>query len=61
MEGIKMKCPKCQFASSDGVNFCVECGCKLEIICPDCGYSNSLSHKFCGGCGHKLSLPKEEP
>jgi len=61
MEGIKMKCPKCQFENPDGVNFCVECGHKLENICPECGYSNSLSHKFCGGCGHKLSLPKEEP
>ncbi|MGD9239902.1 MAG: adenylate/guanylate cyclase domain-containing protein [Desulfobacterales bacterium] len=56
-----MKCPKCQFENPDGVNFCVECGSKLEKICPECGYSNSLSHKFCGGCGHKLSLPEEEP
>jgi class 3 adenylate cyclase/tetratricopeptide (TPR) repeat protein len=56
MEGIKMKCPKCQFENPDTVNFCVECGSKLEKICPECGYSNSLSHKFCGGCGYKLSL-----
>jgi len=56
-----MKCPKCQFANPAGVNFCVECGGKLEIICPECGYNNSLSHKFCGGCGHKLRLPKETP
>jgi class 3 adenylate cyclase/tetratricopeptide (TPR) repeat protein len=55
-----MKCPKCQFANPDGVNFCVECGGKLEIICPECGYSNSLSHKFCGECGHKLTLPTED-
>ena len=54
-----MKCPKCQFENPDGVNFCVECGGKLEKICPECSYSNSLSHKFCGGCGHKLSLPTE--
>jgi class 3 adenylate cyclase/tetratricopeptide (TPR) repeat protein len=59
MEGIKMKCPKCQFANPEGVNFCVECGSKLEKICPECGYSNSLSHKFCGSCGRKLSLPVE--
>jgi len=52
-----MQCPKCQFENPDDVNFCVECGGKLEIICPECGYSNSLSHKFCGGCGQKLSLP----
>ena len=53
-----MECPKCQFENPDGVNFCVECGGKLETICPKCGYRNSLSHKFCGGCGHKLSLPE---
>ena len=54
-----MKCPECQFENPDGVNFCVECGSKLEKICPKCGFPNSLSHKFCGGCGHKLSLPEE--
>ncbi|UCE54768.1 MAG: AAA family ATPase [Desulfobacterales bacterium] len=54
-----MQCPKCQFENPDDVNFCVECGRKLEKICPECGYGNSLSHKFCGGCGHKLSLPVE--
>jgi hypothetical protein len=61
MEGTKMQCPKCQFENPVGVNFCVECGNKLEKICPECGYSSSLSHKFCGGCGHKLRLPKETP
>jgi class 3 adenylate cyclase/tetratricopeptide (TPR) repeat protein len=54
-----MQCPKCQFENSDDVNFCVECGSKLEKNCPECGYSNLLSHKFCGGCGHNLSLPVE--
>ncbi|MDY6789808.1 MAG: adenylate/guanylate cyclase domain-containing protein [Thermodesulfobacteriota bacterium] len=54
-----MKCPKCQFENSAGVNFCVECGGKLEKICPECGYSNSPSHKFCGGCGFNLTVPSE--
>ena len=54
-----MQCPKCQFENSDGVNFCVECGGKLEKICPECGYSNSPSHKFCGGCGFNLAVPSE--
>jgi class 3 adenylate cyclase len=61
MEGTNMKCPKCQFENREGVNFCVECGAKLEIICPNCGYSSSISNKFCGGCGHKLSLPVAVP
>jgi class 3 adenylate cyclase/tetratricopeptide (TPR) repeat protein len=61
MEGTKMQCPKCQFENPVGVNFCVECGNKLEKICSECGYRNSLSYKFCGGCGYKLSLPVETP
>ena len=56
-----MKCPECQFANPDGVNFCVECGNKLETICPACGYPNSAAFKFCGGCGQKLHLSKETP
>jgi hypothetical protein len=54
-----MKCPKCQFENPVGVNFCVECGNKLEKICSSCGYSNLPSYKFCGGCGCQLSLPAE--
>jgi class 3 adenylate cyclase/tetratricopeptide (TPR) repeat protein len=61
MEGTKMQCPKCQFENLGDVNFCVECGGKLEIICPKCGYCNSISYKFCGGCGHKLDDPLETP
>jgi class 3 adenylate cyclase/tetratricopeptide (TPR) repeat protein len=61
MKGKKLKCPKCQFENPEGVNFCVECGGKLEKICSDCGLSNSISNNFCGNCGHKLSLPGEAP
>ena len=56
-----MKCPECQFENPEGVNFCVECGNKLETICPACGYHNSASFKFCGGCGHKLHLSIQTP
>jgi class 3 adenylate cyclase/tetratricopeptide (TPR) repeat protein len=54
-----MKCGKCQFENPAGMNFCVECGTKLEMVCPKCNASNSPDHKFCGGCGHSLTSPQE--
>lgn len=36
-----MKCPKCHFANPEEMQFCVECGGKLEINCPKCGCGNS--------------------
>jgi len=54
-----MKCPACQFENPDGINFCGECGAKLEKQCPKCKHSNPPRFKFCGECGHNLSLPLE--
>jgi class 3 adenylate cyclase/tetratricopeptide (TPR) repeat protein len=54
-----MKCQKCQFENPDEMQFCVECGTKLEINCPKCGFGNSPSFKFCGKCGHNLTTPSE--
>jgi len=56
-----MMCQECQFENPEGMEFCVECGNKLEINCPECGFSNSPSFKFCGKCGHNLTLPSEPP
>ncbi len=56
-----MKCPKCQFENPDEMQFCVECGNKLEINCPECGFDNSPSFKFCGKCGHNLTISAEPP
>lgn len=52
-----MKCLKCQAENPEGMNFCGECGAKLETICPKCNFPNPLQFKFCGKCGHPLSLP----
>jgi class 3 adenylate cyclase/tetratricopeptide (TPR) repeat protein len=57
MEGIKMKCPKCQFDNPDDKKYCRECGAKLLLACPQCAAEILPSDKFCGECGHKLSLP----
>jgi class 3 adenylate cyclase/tetratricopeptide (TPR) repeat protein len=54
-----MKCPKCQFENPDEMQFCVECGNKLDIKCPQCGFGNSPTFKFCGKCGQNLSRPTE--
>jgi len=49
-----MQCPNCQFKNPKGINFCGECGTKLENCCPSCNLPNPLSFKFCGECGHTL-------
>ena len=54
-----MKCPKCQFENPTGINFCGECGAKLERLCPSCNSPSPLSFKFCGECGHSLIPAKE--
>jgi len=54
-----MKCPKCQFENPAGINFCGECGVKLERLCPGCNSPNPLNFKFCGECGHNLISAKE--
>jgi class 3 adenylate cyclase/tetratricopeptide (TPR) repeat protein len=56
-----MKCPKCKSDNRDGVNFCEECGAKLELECPSCRTKIPAGKKFCGKCGHKLSDPSEAP
>jgi class 3 adenylate cyclase/tetratricopeptide (TPR) repeat protein len=43
------------------MQFCVECGARLEINCPICGFGNSSTFKFCGKCGHDLRKPTEIP
>ena len=49
-----MQCPKCQFENREGVDFCEECGTKLELDCPNCEAKIPLGRKFCGKCGYAL-------
>ena len=56
-----MKCPKCHFENPEGMNFCGDCGCKLEKICSKCRFANPTGFKFCGNCGQNLNLPSEPP
>jgi predicted ATPase/class 3 adenylate cyclase len=43
------------------MQFCVECGARLEINCPGCGFGNSPTFKFCGKCGHDLGQSAKAP
>ena len=54
-----MQCPNCQFENPTGINYCGECGAKLENRCPSCNSPSPLSFKFCGECGHNLISAKE--
>jgi class 3 adenylate cyclase/tetratricopeptide (TPR) repeat protein len=54
-----MQCPKCQFENRKGVDFCEECGAKLELECPACKAIIPLGRKFCGKCGYALSESTE--
>jgi class 3 adenylate cyclase/tetratricopeptide (TPR) repeat protein len=61
MEGIKLKCPKCQFENPEDSKFCFECGHKFELRCPHCDKALPINVKFCNECGHDLRIPSEIP
>jgi class 3 adenylate cyclase/tetratricopeptide (TPR) repeat protein len=54
MEGITMKCPKCQFDNKEEAKFCKKCGTKLEFACPSCGHPYEEDSLFCEQCGQRL-------
>ncbi|MGD8260748.1 MAG: zinc ribbon domain-containing protein [Desulfobacterales bacterium] len=54
-----MKCSKCHFDNPEGINFCGECGSKIDNLCSKGNFSNPLQFKFCGQCGHNLKIPTE--
>jgi class 3 adenylate cyclase/predicted ATPase len=50
-----MHCTSCGFANPEGMEFCTECGARLQNSCPRCGFVNALQAKFCGKCGSSLT------
>ena len=61
-----MKCVNCGTELEEGVNFCLNCGCKVEpvkqeeIKCPKCGTVLSEAANFCFVCGTKIISCDEE-
>ena len=60
---IKMICPKCNSAISDGAAFCPSCGENLTVqtdkgdkYCRSCGEVIKEGNKFCAKCGAVISL-----
>src|SRR5262245_20347213 len=50
-----MHCASCGFANPAGMEFCTECGARLQHSCPQCWFANALAAKFCGKCGSALT------
>jgi class 3 adenylate cyclase/tetratricopeptide (TPR) repeat protein len=61
MEGIKMKCPECQFDNREGARFCSECGNRFELTCPECNTKIRAGSKFCDECGYDFKKPQDAP
>src|SRR5262245_28033028 len=54
-----MHCSSCGFANPEGMEFCTECGTRLQNTCPRCEFVNALQAKFCGKCGTSLTAKQK--
>src|SRR5262245_16073349 len=54
-----MQCASCGFANPEGMEFCTECGTRLQNTCPQCQFANALQAKFCGKCGTSLTAKQK--
>jgi eukaryotic-like serine/threonine-protein kinase len=56
LEGIAMKCPKCQTENAETARFCKVCGLSLkaDVACPQCRHANLPDSRFCEQCGRPL-------
>jgi class 3 adenylate cyclase len=54
-----MKCPRCHSENRADVEFCEECGARMEIYCASCGAVIPIGKKFCGECGHNVATSSE--
>lgn len=55
-----MRCPNCEFENIEDMNFCGQCGTKLENGCPVCNFINPSAYQFCGKCGQNIGRPSPE-
>ena len=56
IEGNIITCPNCNQEIKSDVNFCTNCGYKLDTVlkCPNCDNSINENDKFCTNCGYKF-------
>ncbi len=47
-------CPSCRKQNRPEKLFCVECGCRLDLVCKSCGALIGNSERFCGTCGQQV-------
>ena len=55
-----MRCPGCGHENRPELNFCTDCGAKLELGCPSCGAQSQPGERFCGRCGQTLTEPARD-
>ncbi|WP_081652863.1 DUF5050 domain-containing protein [Candidatus Stoquefichus massiliensis] len=53
-----MICPRCKTEVNDDMNFCPQCGMKIER-CPHCGQPIIQGAKFCSHCGTNVQQGKQ--
>jgi class 3 adenylate cyclase len=54
-EDTAVRCPICDYDSTQTTSFCGNCGAALKNRCEKCGSENPPQFKFCGACGTSLS------
>ena len=62
-------CTKCNVALEDGIEYCQECGTKVEVepeivreevFCPECGAKTTNELAFCSECGSPLGVEQKD-
>lgn len=57
-----MKCNRCNAEVAEGINFCPECGNRIEypqlLKCPQCNMEVADGTKFCPECGSPIGVPQ---
>src|SRR5262249_28819537 len=57
IDGIEMRCPRCQQENPPQAKFCLECATALALRCDNCGTQLPGGAKFCFECATPVSAP----
>src|SRR5215211_5611232 len=61
VQGVAMKCPKCDHENTAEAKFCEQCAAPLGRTCANCGSRVSSTAKFCSECGRALKPVADDP